>query len=117
MAEYTLDETIAAAKAQKGILWCILGNVAGVLFYWPILVAVLPFQIYFVYKLAISLRMVAPLVWCIAMFIPLVSLLLLLVLSQRATKAIRQKGVKVGLMGARIADLEALEPLSEPSDA
>jgi hypothetical protein len=42
------------------------------------------------------------------MIIPLVSLILLLRLNGKATKAIRGKGIRVGLMGANKAQLERL---------
>ncbi len=42
----------------------------------------------------------------IGMIIPLVSLIILLVVNQKATKLLKSQGIRVGLMGAKLADLE-----------
>jgi hypothetical protein len=43
--------------------------------------------------------------YVIAMIIPCVSLIVLLVVNQQATKILTQNRIKVGLMGARLSDL------------
>ena len=40
--------------------------------------------------------------WVLAMFLPYVSVLVLLVLNRKATKFLRESGVKVGLLGAKL---------------
>ena len=69
----------------------------------------IPFQLYSVYKLAKALEMSsgASSGWLVAMFIPLVSLICLPVLNSRATKVLKQAGIRVGLMGAKVTDLPA----------
>jgi len=112
--DFTMTETLAIAKGQKGILWCILANI--LLFVLIVLLGptmrllflgIIPLQLYFIYKLASALKSGAPVLWMIGMFFPLISLILLLILTDRATKAIRAAGFRVGLMGATISDIEA----------
>lgn len=98
------DRLFSIAKAQKGILWCILANLVGLVIPFLFLV-VLPFQLYYIYKLAESLECGPPILWCIGMFIPLVSLILLLILSQKATTRLKDSGCKVGLMGANLDEV------------
>ncbi len=43
----------------------------------------------------------ARVLYCLCMFVPFVSLLVLVVISQRATRALRAHGISVGLVGAR----------------
>jgi len=45
-------------------------------------------------------------VYVVAAFIPCISLITLLLLNHYATQALRQNGVRVGLLGARTSDLE-----------
>jgi len=106
MESYSLDETLQIAKAQKGVIWCILGNLICILVPFAFLVA-LPFQMYYIYRLASSLRAGLPVLWLLGMFVPLLSLILLLILSSRSTAAIRAAGFRVGLMGAKIREIEA----------
>jgi hypothetical protein len=101
------------AKAQKGILWCILGAIiilvlcifvaqAFNILYLPLAII----EIYFVYKLLTALKSKYWILWIIGIIIPYLSLILLLVLNDRATKTIKQHGYKVGLMGARLDDIK-----------
>ena len=108
MADYSRTELIAIAKYQKGILWCVLCNLLCFALPFAFLV-VIPIQLYFVYKLSSSLKQGFPILWCIGIFIPLLSLIMLLILSQKATSALKEKGISVGLMGAKIADVEGVE--------
>jgi len=101
------------AKAQKGILWCVLANIiiyalaffVSQAFNLLILVLIIV-EIYFVYKLLKALGSKYWILWIIGMIIPGLSLILLLVLNSNATKAIKSQGYKVGLMGARLADIK-----------
>jgi hypothetical protein len=103
--EARLREVLAVAKAQKGVLWCVLANLACIAFP-PLYLVVLPFQLYFIYKLASALKSKVPILWVLGMFLPLLSLILLLILSQGATRAIQAAGFKVGLMGAKVSEIE-----------
>ena len=52
---------------------------------------------------ALDRPLISKILAAIAMFIPLVGLIVLLVVNQRATGALRDAGYRVGLMGARPA--------------
>lgn len=56
------------------------------------------------YKTAEALGSSLPVLWAVAMFFPCINIITLLVLSSRATKACRERGVPVGFLGP---DLEA----------
>ena len=43
----------------------------------------------------------------IAMFVPLLNLIVLILVNQEATGLLRKNGIRVGLMGASLADLPA----------
>jgi hypothetical protein len=60
-----------------------------------------------VYQLASALRygVASCVLYTIGMLVPLVSLIILLSLNQKATNVLRHSGIKVGLMGARLSDL------------
>lgn len=135
MADVTLTpgEVYHVAKAQKAVLWCFLAGIllnivlsvsesvtidpsdtsasalfivlfelAGLILSIALIVA----MIYFVYKLATSLHSQAVWLWCVAMIVPCLNLICLLMLISRASQAIRAQGVKVGLMGADLTELE-----------
>jgi len=100
------NQTLNIAKAQKGILWCILANFLCYFIPFGFLI-VLPFQIYYIYKLAQELECNTPILWCIGMLIPLFSLILLFILSQKATGHLQREGFKIGLMGANLDKVRA----------
>ena len=60
-----------------------------------------------VYQLASALEAgtVACVLYCIGMIIPCINLIILLVVNQQATNLLKRNGIKVGLMGASVADL------------
>jgi hypothetical protein len=115
-----LESLLRVAKAQKGVTWCILvllllygGSLAGMSSGIPAasilmlgVLVVLPFQLIYVYRLASALEMGVPLLWVVGMFLSCIGLILLLILSTKATKALREAGFKVGLMGANLAEIE-----------
>jgi len=102
------------AISQKQIMYCVLGQLEiGVLngvanagkmpmlslIALPLAVGLLVFMIVSVVRLAKALNL-SQVLYAILMFIPCVSLLVLLSLSGKATGVLRQAGIKVGLMGA-----------------
>ncbi len=104
-----LQKTLDIAKAQKGVLYCVLANL-----FWPIFpplfILILPFQIFFVYRLANLTKIGYPPIWVVGMFIPFINLMLLLLLAQRSSKLIREAGFEVRLFGANLNEIEqALE--------
>lgn len=94
---------------QKLIIFAILANIASVALaqIHPLLglsaFAALALTFYGLYKLSKGLRAAAWLqvIIFIAMFIPLVNLLVLLRINAKATQTLRAAGYSVGLLGAR----------------
>ncbi len=107
MEQYTNAEVVVVAKKQKTIIWLMLTTLAASVFP-PALIIMAIVNVVFVYQLAQALKRRDAWAWCAGMFVPLVSLLLLLLLNGKATAVIRSKGVTVGLMGANKAQLDAL---------
>jgi exosortase/archaeosortase len=114
--QHSPEDVLIIAKSHKGILWCLLGFLASHALqvaqpndYGAVVVflLVVPFGLYFTYRLASRLKAGLPILYCIAMFLPCVNLLSLVYLSSQATAVVRAYGVPVGLMGANIAALEA----------
>ena len=71
------------------------------------LLAVVIFQVIYVYRLASSLETGIPILWVLGILcLSCIGLLLLLVLSSKATKQLREAGFKVGLLGAIPKDVE-----------
>ena len=124
---YTNEDIYQIGQDHRAIIWLILlqllvipvrimldpliRNPDTVLFALPI--ALLPLMInlvslYFVYRLASSLKNTSPWIYLVLGLIPCISLLVLLRLSARAQAALKAHGVAVGLMGAKRADLERL---------
>lgn len=110
------------ATYQRGIIFCILGYmVAAVLsFVVPvpavrIVLSLLAFGIsvtgaVFVFMLAIQVYNVAAgVVLGICTLIPIVGLIILLVINGRATKVLRESGVRVGFLGANPATVPGYE--------
>lgn len=65
-------------------------------------------------RLARLLGLFWPPAWGVLFFIPLVSLLALLSLSRRSTAYCRTHGVRVGLLGPRLDDIERLRESGLP---
>lgn len=69
-----------------------------------VFVAVRGSMAFAVYRLAGELASDLPALWAVGAFIPnIIGLIVLLVISGRATKVLQRAGVKVGLMGATLA--------------
>ncbi len=100
----------AIGLAQRLLLWAVLASILGWVIPFAFIITI-PFQLYCVYKLAKALQLstVASVLYLIAMFIPLVSLICLLILNGRATRALKEAGIRVGLMGAKPSTLPSAE--------
>ena len=71
------------------------------------LLAVMIMQIIYVYRLASALQCGPPILWVLGVFfLSCIGLILLLVLSSKATKAIKAGGFKVGLLGGNPKEIE-----------
>jgi hypothetical protein len=105
--QWTKQDLMEVAKRQKSIIWMILISFAAMFIPYATVVTGI-IQVYFIYKLAAALRSSAAWVYIILAFIPLVGLIALLVINSKATKKLQENGVKVGLMGARMADFDKI---------
>ncbi len=67
----------------------------------------IPFQLYAVFRLARANgnSVGVTILLMLLMFVPLVSLIVLLVINNRATNLLRGAGIRVGLMGAKTGEL------------
>jgi hypothetical protein len=61
---------------------------------------------YYGYRTAAALGSEASWMWAVATFVPCVSAVTLLILSQKATHACDAQGIRVGLLGPRLARLK-----------
>jgi hypothetical protein len=107
MEHYTNGEICAIAGFQRAIIWLVFASLIEYVFP-PAFIIVFIVRLVFVYLLAQELKLRAAWAWCLGMIIPLVNIILLLMLNAKATAAIRNKGIKVGLMGANKAQLDGL---------
>ena len=109
--EWTKTELMEVAQRQKSIIWMILISIASIVAAKSVPVAPLVagiIQIYFIYKLAVAVRSSIPWAYIILSLFPLLGLIGLLVVNTTATSLLKAYGIKVGLMGARMADFDKL---------
>jgi hypothetical protein len=69
-------------------------------------------SVYFIYKLAVALRLSIAWIYILLAFIPIVGPLALLQLNHKATKTLTSGGIKVGLFGVKQVDLDQLRSIS-----
>ena len=101
--QWAKADVMEVAKWQKSIIWMILISiVAAFIPFATIATAII--QIYFIYKLASAIRSTNAWVYIILAFVPLVGLLALFHINEKATRILRANGVYVGFLGARISD-------------
>jgi len=111
--EFSKDELRQICKSQNLLMYAVLVGVSAYfLVHIPVVglllvLAIAAFEIYAVYQLGTALRIntVLVIILCLCMFIPCISLLLLVLLSGRASKLLKANGVRVGLMGGNIDDI------------
>jgi hypothetical protein len=99
------------AKYQKNIQWLILANFVAICIPFGIIITGI-IGIYFIYKLAESLRSSDAWAYIILSLIPLIGLLALVHLVNKATLVLRQNGIEVSVMGARMADFQKISMIS-----
>ena len=96
------------AAAQKLLIVAFLGGIAGNVF-WRFMIITVPLMLYAVYRIVKALGLDKRIgFFMFAMFIPFVGPVCLLVLNSMATKSLRNAGVRVGLLGAKRADLNSI---------
>jgi hypothetical protein len=111
--EFTKDELRHICKSQNLLMYAVLaGFSAYFLVHIPVVglllvLTIAAFEIYTVYQLGTALRIgtVLVVVLCLCMFIPCISLILLVLMSGRASKILKANGVRVGIMGGNIDDI------------
>lgn len=67
------------------------------------------FMMICIYQMAAALGagQVTRILYVIGMLIPLINLIILIVVNQGATKMLKSHGIRVGFMGAKVADLQS----------
>lgn len=108
---YTRKELQEIAINHRLLLWSILAAIIanisrfyisnqaiGIVVYF----AAVGFEIFTLYKLgrALKLSVIWILMFILGLFVPLIGLILLLLMHDRAMKAMKAAGIKVGFMGA-----------------
>jgi energy-coupling factor transporter transmembrane protein EcfT len=105
--EYSNQDAYNVGKKQKAIIWLVLASIAAFFIpFAPFIVGVI--GIIFVAQLAAAQKLPVAWLWAFSQIIPLVSLICLLILNQKATNILKSKGIKVGLMGGSHKEIESL---------
>ena len=112
---FSPKELLEIADRQKYIIGLVLLSLVGSFIKYAF-IPIGIFMVYFIYKLAIAVRSSYPFAYVICAFIPFLSLIALLHINGKATRILRDNGIKVGLMGARESDLEKLEEAEKEKD-
>lgn len=133
--QWRADDLREVAKWQKYICWAILAQIAAILLMVFAAVAAnnqqnttaaaaadttglitlivrivaVGFSIVCVYNLAKALRISGAILYAVAMFLPLIGLLAIISLSDKATKLLKEHGIKVGVMGADMSDIDRIK--------
>lgn len=114
----THEDLLAVAKYQKGILGCILIYLLltilqlvlpelGVIVAVSVLILGLAGTV-FVFLLAIKVYSpVVGILFAILTLVPCVGLLMLLLINGKATRILKQNGIRVGLMGANLSEVKS----------
>jgi hypothetical protein len=109
---FTKDELRNIANAQNTLMFSVLAGFA-ILFIEKLpligplaMIFVGIFQIYALYMLGIELRLRMVWLYCVGMIIPFVNLIILLIVSAKASKVLRAAGVRIGLMGGNLDDIK-----------
>jgi hypothetical protein len=109
---FSKDELRRIAHKQNLLMWSVLAGFAWLFISQipfvglPTFIAIVVFQIYALYSLGTCLRIQNIALSCIFLFIPVVSLLVLVRVSGKASKVLKEAGVKIGLMGGNANDIK-----------
>jgi len=106
----TAEEIRNIGKYQRLTMWALLAGLTNLI---PIvnLILFLPvviFQILMIYRLTVALESPLAAVRCLLCIVPVISLINLYLVTNQATIVLKERGIKIGVMGASKADLEAL---------
>ncbi len=110
----SMEDLRAVAFYQRGVIFCILGYFVAIAAQFALpaelvfllglgVLAVVLAGAVFVFLLAIKVYGVGlGILFGILTLIPLIGLVVLLIINGKATKVLRQNGIKVGLLGAKV---------------
>lgn len=116
----TDEDLQAIANYQKAVLFCILISIGATAAFFSVptelrlvlLIVVLAVSVVstvFVFKLAIQIYSEAVgITLGVLTLVPLVGMLVLLIVNQKATGILNRHGIRVGLMGANTSDVESM---------
>ncbi|MFA6728323.1 MAG: hypothetical protein WCS17_08925 [Prevotella sp.] len=108
--EYTNIEAYEVGKKQKAIMWLIIASLVA--FCIPFATFVVGIVgIVLVYQLAKAQKSPVAWLWALLQIIPIVSLICLVIINQKATTILKEKGISVGLMGGDSTQLENLRTM------
>lgn len=112
-----LSDVLRVAKFQKYLLLLVLAGFVITFSYGNLILdfAVSIFGMYFVYEIGLGLKLKNVRLWVFSMFIPFVSLIIMLIINNKATKFIKASGFRVGLLGADIDEVKAKVNQSDSS--
>lgn len=108
---YTDAELTKIARSQRELIWLILLWLAAYLiaFWLPLLsVGLAVFLWVYLYEFAKALKSPRPANYLALAIIPLMGPIVMLILNGKATKALRARGLQVGLMGANKEEIHKL---------
>jgi len=120
-ADQTIGELHEIAYRQKLLLYAILVNLVSVIptfvlithpvfrpLGWALWLGNIALELWCWYKVGLALKKPLPYIWflSIGLFLPCISLLVLVVMNASATSALQKADIRVGLMGA---DLSAVQ--------
>jgi hypothetical protein len=91
--------------AQRLLIWGFLAGILGAL---PILLFItVPFLLYCTWRIssALQLHIVTKVFCMLLVLLPIVAAITILVLNGKATRTLQDAGIRVGLIGAKTADL------------
>lgn len=109
--QYEKEDIKKIAKNQKIICWLFLVIIVSI-FTISLVIPILSYigasiaVIFYVYYLAVALKVKHPALYVVGMFFPLIKLFVLWNLIQKATKVLQAHNVKVGVMGYKKEDLD-----------
>jgi len=109
MKKYTKEQIIEIAENQIKIIFYIifLLLLTGGSARYPLISLILSgIMAYFMYQFAKAMAVKLPIIIAILMFIPIVSIITLLVINQNATKILINAGLRVGFFGPDKNELE-----------
>ena len=108
--ERTSEEIKKIGKYQRMTMWALLAGFSNLI---PVLnlvlfIPVTVFQMVMIYRLTKALESPLAGLRCLLCIIPLISLINLYLVTNQASIILKERGIKIGVMGASKPDLEAL---------